>query len=51
MLTARKNFFSALSRSDPPVKEERKGPQVDPVTVFVGMHPLSRIERSVHYSI
>ena len=30
MLTARKNFFSALSRSDPPVKEERKGPQVDP---------------------
>ena len=50
MLTARKNFFSALSRSEP-VKEERKGPQVDPVTVFVGMHPLSRIERSVHYSI
>lgn len=40
MLTARKNFFSALSRSDPPVKEERKGPQVDPrVTVFVGMYP------------
>lgn len=47
MLTARKNFFSALSRSDPPVKEERKGPQVDPrVTVFVGMYPECSVVRS-----